>query len=483
MAEKGEKMQTAERTSVGSGELEKISADYSEEETARVLRKIDWHLLPFISLLYLLSFLDRANIGNARIAGMAHDVGLVGLRYNVIAAVFFITYALAEVPSPSRWIPSIMVAWGIVMTLMSLCHTYEGLIIARVFLGLAESGLFPGITFYLSLWYRKRDVARRIAIFFSAATIAGAFGGLLAYGIEHMEGIGGLHGWQWIFVIAILREDQQGQAKDYKFKYVLQAILDYKTWLQVGNYIGLLVPVYAIALFTPTIVNALGYSAANAQLLTIPPFVAGCIVTIAVGILSDKLNSRGPFIISGSLVSLVGYIILYVQNRAGVSYFGAILAAVGVYPTIAVALAWVGSAAGGDTNKGVTLALVIGVGNLGGIASSFIYLKPPRFFVGHGTCMGFLVLSILLTAVAMWDYNRLNKKKIELCEREGIDETRAHEFSEMGNESPLFSSNQRLDIQRSDQAVEYGKGIVRPLLENGAATESKCQTLAKASHQ
>ncbi|KXN82015.1 hypothetical protein AN958_03313 [Leucoagaricus sp. SymC.cos] len=510
MPENSEKMQT-EHASLSSGEMHKADlVDHTEEERGRVLRKMDWHLLPFVSLLYLLSFLDRANIGNARIAGMAKDAKLTGLRYNVIAAVFFtdyaascalkIPYALAEVPSniclklvrPSRWIPSIMVAWGIVMTLMSLCRTYEGLIAARVFLGLAEAGLFPGITFYLSLWYRRRDVARRIAIFFSAATIAGAFGGLLAYGIEHMEGVGGLHGWQWIFclegiatvliavlsyffmhdypetahflteaekqvVITMLKEDQQGQAKHYDFEFVLQAMTDYKTYIQIGIYIGILVPVYAIALFTPTIVNELGYSAANAQLLTIPPFVAGCITTITVGVLSDKLNSRGPFVIGSALVSLVGYIILYVQDKPGVSYFGAILAAVGVYPTVAVVLAWASSAAGGDITKGVTLAMVIGIGNLGGVCSSFIYLKPPRFFVGHGTCMGFLGFSyvelltalhseadfsvrdsIILSLVAMWDYNRLNKQKIELCRREGIDESRAHEFSEMGNKSPLF---------------------------------------------
>jgi len=76
---------------------------------------------------------------------------------------------------------------------------------ARVFLGLTEAGLFPGITFYLSLWYRRRDAAQRIAIFFSAATIAGAFGGLLAYAIEHMESIGGLYGWQWIVSFSSVR--------------------------------------------------------------------------------------------------------------------------------------------------------------------------------------------------------------------------------------------------------------------------------------
>ncbi|KAH6885643.1 major facilitator superfamily domain-containing protein [Coprinopsis sp. MPI-PUGE-AT-0042] len=302
-------------------------SDITEEDRQRVLRKMDWHLLPFISLLYLLSFLDRSNIGNARIAGMADDVGLTGLKYNVVAAVFFVPYALAELPSnlalklfrPSIWIPSIMVAWGLVMTLMCLCNTFEGLIIARVFLGLTEAGLFPGIAFYLSLWYRRQDVARRIAIFFSAATIAGAFGGLLAFGIAHMDGIGGLQGWQWIFclegivtvlvaiaaffcmhdypetatflnaeeraiILHMLKEDTMGLDKTFKMAYVWQAVGDYKTYLQAIIYIGLIIPVYSISLFTPTIVRELGFSAANAQLLTIPPFVAGCIATIAVGI-------------------------------------------------------------------------------------------------------------------------------------------------------------------------------------------------------
>ncbi|KAH6885642.1 major facilitator superfamily domain-containing protein [Coprinopsis sp. MPI-PUGE-AT-0042] len=445
-------------------------AHITEEDRQRVLRKMDWHLLPFISLLYLLSFLDRSNIGNARIAGMADDVGLTGLKYNIVAAVFFVPYALAELPSnvalklfrPSIWIPSIMVAWGLVMTLMCLCNTFEGLIIARVFLGLTEAGLFPGIAFYLSLWYRRQDVARRIAIFFSAATVAGAFGGLLAYGIAHMDGIGGLQGWQWIFclegivtvlvavaaffcmhdsaqiIIHMLKEDTMGLDKTFKMSYVWKAIGDYKTYIQVGIYLGLLVPVYSISLFTPTIVRALGFSAANAQLLTIPPFVAGCIATIAVGVYSDKLNKRGPFVVGGCSVSIIGYLILISQGRPAASYVGAILTAVGVYPTIAVTLAWAGSAAGGDVAKGVVLAMVIGMGNLGGLASSFIYLKGPRYFSGHGANIGFLTMAIALSCFAMWKYNQLNKRNERICQEQGIDDSRRDEFRNVGNDSPLF---------------------------------------------
>ena len=112
-----------------------------------------------------------------------------------------------------------MVAWGLVMTLMSLVKSFEGLVVyvfccfsgyfpqanptstihsARIFLGLTEAGLFPGVTYYISLWYKRDEQAMRVAIFFSAATVAGAFGGLLAFGIQNMEGIAGLHGWAWI---------------------------------------------------------------------------------------------------------------------------------------------------------------------------------------------------------------------------------------------------------------------------------------------
>ncbi|KAJ7692341.1 major facilitator superfamily domain-containing protein, partial [Mycena olivaceomarginata] len=467
--EKTEKASYDEDTATNEKPVELSKADH-----ARILRKLDTHLLPFVSLLYLLSFLDRANIGNAKIAGMAKDAKLTGLRYNTIAAVFFIPYALAEVPSnialklvrPSRWIPSIMLAWGLVMTLMCLCNTYHDLIIARIFLGLAEAGLFPGITFYLSLWYRRRDVAGRVAIFFSAATVAG-------YAIEKMEGIAGLHGWQWIFclegivtvlvaaasyffmydypqtatfltdtereqIVYMLKEDSQDLATHYDRKFVWQAMTDYKTYVQVGIYIGLLIPVYAIALFTPTIVQELGFTAAQAQLLTIPPFACGCIATIAIGLLSDKYNLRGPFIIGSSFVALIGYIVLYTTKSPGAGYAGAVLSAVGVYPTIAVDLAWAGSIAGGDVRRGVVIAMVIGLGNLGGICSSYIYITPPYFHIGHGTIMGWLSLSIILSFFAMWDYKRINKQRDEYCAREGIDASRRAEFRDLGSESPLF---------------------------------------------
>jgi MFS family permease len=451
------------------------------KERVRILRKIDWHLLPFVTVFFLLSFLDRANIGNAKVAGMTTNLNLTGFRYNIAAAVFFIPYSFAEVPSnialklfrPSRWLPSIMVAWGVVMTLMCLVKSYQSLVVARAFLGLTEAGLYPGVNYYICLWYPRSERSKRIAIFFSAVSVAVAFGGLLAYGIERMEGVGGLHGWQWIFclegiatvlvaifsffymhdypetarflteperlcIIDILKQDSNDLSSRFDTQFVWQAMKDYKTYVQMLIYLGLLVPGYAIALFSPTIISELGYSAANAQLLTVPPFVAGAIATVMVGIYSDKHNLRGPYIICGALVSLVGYILLYCSVQAGPSYAGACLAAAGNYPTVPVILAWAGSNAGGDLKRGVVLAMVIGISNLGGVCSSFIYIDPPSFHIGHGTVMGFLSLSIIMSLFAMWDYNRLNKKKEAQCLAENITDDRGYEFQDMGDASPLF---------------------------------------------
>ena len=188
------------------------------------------------------------------------------------------------------------------------------------------------------------------------------------------------------YIIQLLKNDSQNLATHFEFEFVIQALTDYKTYVQTGIFTGyvnrailfwvttlifpwtisILIPVYTLSFFTPTIINELGFSAANAQLLSVPPFVAGCISTVLVGIYSDIVKLRGPFVIAGALVSIVGYIILYTQTSPGLSYVGAVLASAGVFPVIIIDIVWAGSNAGGDMKRGVVIATVIGFGNLGG---------------------------------------------------------------------------------------------------------------------
>lgn len=174
------------------------------------IRKLDWRLVPGIALLYLLSFLDRANVANATLFSLNEELGMDNPQYLNGLTLFFVGYVLFEVfwniilkrIGPRAWLPTIGVVWGIVSLLQGFVQNkpgvsgVSGFYAVRFFLGVTEGGLFPGAVFYLSMWYKRNERQFRIALFFSMASLAGAFGGILAYGIGFMGGVGGYRGWR-----------------------------------------------------------------------------------------------------------------------------------------------------------------------------------------------------------------------------------------------------------------------------------------------
>lgn len=152
----------------------------------KLMRKVDFRIIPWLSVLYLISFLDRSAIGNARLYGLEEDLEILGTnKFNIASAIFFFPYAVFEIPSnimlkrlrPSVWFPLITCLVGICMMSQGLVSSYGGLLVARFFLGVTEAGLFPGANYLLSGWYKRSEFGLRASIFFSAATVSGAFGG------------------------------------------------------------------------------------------------------------------------------------------------------------------------------------------------------------------------------------------------------------------------------------------------------------------
>lgn len=416
----------------------------------------DIRIIPWVALLYLLSFLDRTNIGNANIFGLSEDLHLTSSQYAACLACFFVFYVLFEVPSnvvmkawrPSRWIPLIMIAWGAVMIGMGFVQNFAGLLAARIILGVTEAGLFPGIAFFLTQWYRRFEISFRVALFFSAATIAGAFGGLLARLINLMDGAGGYEGWRWIFILegvatvviaiasfwmmhdypdtarfltiperkalqARLKLDTDGCSGEYKTKFIKDAFLDWKSYFFGVAFFSAVVPLYCFSLFSPTIIKQLGYEAATSQLMSVPPYVAASIVTIFMGWLSDRLQTRAPFVVAQGLVGALGYGLLLADISTGVSYFALFLGACGIYPVFPIIVAWGSNNFGGSLKKSVATGILICSGNSGGVASSFLFPKEdgPRFIKGHAVCLGFALL-LSCTGVFWWVYaGWANKQK------------------------------------------------------------------------
>ncbi|EJD02868.1 MFS general substrate transporter [Fomitiporia mediterranea MF3/22] len=175
----------------------------------RVLRRIDLTIIPWLAFLYMLCFLDRSNIGNARLYNLEADLHLSDAQYLICLSLFYVPYVLCEVPAnmclkrtrPSIWLPIIMLLWGITMTMQGLVHNYGGLLANRIFLGIFEAGFYPGIAFYMSCWYRRDEFGLRFAIFYTGTSLAGAFNGFFAAAISNMDGVAGKPVWSWIFIL------------------------------------------------------------------------------------------------------------------------------------------------------------------------------------------------------------------------------------------------------------------------------------------
>ncbi|KAJ5591115.1 hypothetical protein N7450_005087 [Penicillium hetheringtonii] len=466
------------------------SLSFNVDEKA-VLRKMDLRLIPMLSILYLLAFLDRGNIGNAKIEGLVDDLNMTGPQYNWTLTVFFFTYCVFELPSnlllkklrPSRWLPLIMVAWGIVMsikTLMGVVKNYGGLLATRLMLGVAEAGLYPGVAYYITLWYPRHRAQYRQALFFSAASIAGAFSGLLAYGIAKMDGVGGYAGWRWIFILeglltvvvaliapfaihdspetatflteeerrfvihslriqnsADAREMVQDEAK-FQTKYVIDAFLDWQIWLGLFMYWGITCPLYGISLFLPSIIKDLGYASSTAQLLTVPIYITAAVVAVFAAWLSDRRKQRSPFILFFMAMIAIGFIICLASSGRsvpGVVYFGVFVAVIGIYPAFPGNVTWISVNLAGDYKRAAGMAIYIGIGNLAGAMASNFYRAQdaPQYILGHSLELAFVVVGMIATVVLRFAYQRINRQRDLMDPSEYPDDP-----DSLGDRSPLF---------------------------------------------
>ncbi|KAI7881293.1 MFS general substrate transporter [Lichtheimia hyalospora FSU 10163] len=438
-----------------------------EKEKRYLMFKLDRRIVPFLALLYLCSFLDRVNIGNAKIAGIVDDLGMSESMFNWALSIFFIGYVIFEVPAnlflkligPRYWISLIMLVWGVIMAAMSACKDGPSLLAARFFLGIAESGLFPGIAFYLSVWYPRRNQSVRISMVWASSTIAGAsaFGGLLAYGIMYMDGLQGLHGWQWIFIIEALPtlclaivtliylpdypetstflsatekeaivymidHDSPAKEKHFSWRQVAMALMDWKTYAVGSIQLFTAVCMYSFSLFLPSIIVGMGYNNIHAQLMSAPPYAVACTLTMICAYTSDKYVERGYHCAGCCLIGMVGYVMLStLQNHDNAILYGAsIIAASGVFPVLSLTAAWNSNNHGGRVKRAVAIAVVSGMANCGGIIAGQVYRADdaPKYIRGHTICVAMMGAACVLSFLTKMALARENKKRDTMTQQE-----------------------------------------------------------------
>ncbi|KAI0649688.1 MFS general substrate transporter [Trametes meyenii] len=456
--------------------------DLTPEQEKALYRKIDMRLMPILTLMYLCSFLDRGNIGNAKLQGLTTQLDLTGNKYNIALTMYFVPYCLFECPAnlvlkkfrPSRWLPGITLVWGTIMTLMGLVNNYPQLVGTRICLGVAEAGLFPGVVYYLTLWYPRHMIQTRVGVFFGGATLAGAFSGLLAFGISFMSGTAGMLGWSWIFIIeglatvvvgaisffilvdfphtaSFLTPEERayvvhrkkydnssvGEEEHFEIRHIWETLLDWQVWMHILIYMSIIAPLYGISLFLP-----FGFTTAISQLLTVPPYVFATLTLIVWAVWSDRIKKRYPFVLAGLTFCLVGFAINISDVAIGVKYFGTFLVVAGSYAAFPGVVAWLGNNLAGHYKRGVGMALHIGIGNFAGAIASNIYRTQdaPRYIVGHGVELMFVGIGFIAVPVTVLVYKRINARREELvreANETGLKLSPA-EIRRLGDRAPDF---------------------------------------------
>jgi hypothetical protein len=480
--------------------------EVNEVTERRVRRKLDRVVIPLTFACYLCAFLDRSNIGNAQTAGMGKDLGFDDSHYQWLLTMFYIPYIIFEWAAimwklvPPRecssllnaarhlvlimdgidlWAFVTVLTWGVASTLQAAAFNWQGLMVCRWFMAMAEAAFAPGIPYLLSFFYRRHELGLRCGIFLSAAPLATTFAGALAYGIT--SGHPSIPNWKLLFLVegiptvamavlayfflpdspetakfltpeekdvakarAIMQTGHAGTERvgGVNLKDVLSTFKEPQTLIQPLMYFSCNVSFASLPVFLPAILTTMGYSSINAQGLTAPPYFLSFLVCIATTYIADRTQQRGLMIAGLSIMGGVGYVLLATVHTVGVRYLGVFLAAAGVFPAIANILPWVLNDQGTDTKRGVGIAMLNIMGQCGPLLGTRVFpVKEKPFYVkGMSICAAFMFFNAIL-ALGLRTYFAAQNRRLERWERE------------MGA-TAVAQRDEKLDIRRIPTEIE-----------------------------
>ncbi|KAF5596050.1 vitamin H transporter [Fusarium subglutinans] len=410
------------------GVLVDPEADYSgavkktDPAEIRLVRKLDFRIMPTLWAMYFLNYLDRNAIAQARLNGLEDHLGLKGTQYNTCISILFVGY---DIPSnmlissksvrPSLYMSICMMGWAIVSACTALVKDYKGLVVVRFFLGVAEAPFYPGALYLLAIFYTRKEIAMRLSILYSGNIFATSFSGLIAAAtFGTIDGHHGLKGWQWLFIIEGVLTFAESKGARAGF---FQAIRDPRLWLFcfIQN---MHLSACSFNNFFPTVVGSLGFNSTITLVLTCPPYLVSGFFGYLAGWSSGRFNERTWHITACMGMALVGYIISCVTLNTPARYIACFLFASGAYAVNSMILGWVSATLGSTAEKkSVSLSIVNVIANASYIYTAYLYPKSdgPRYLIGMASNAGFATMCIATVwAMKIW-LVKTNKK----LDREG----------------------------------------------------------------
>ncbi|KAL1971289.1 hypothetical protein VTN77DRAFT_241 [Rasamsonia byssochlamydoides] len=454
-------------------------ADYTPEEEQQVVKRFDKRLVLLLALLYLLSFLDRSNIGNAKIAGLADDLRLSSSQYEWLLTAFYITYIIFEwmtlmyrlVP-PHIYISLCVFSWGLIASFQSLVTSFWALVVLRAFLGVAEAAFGPGVPFYLSLFYKREELAFRTGLFISAAPLATSFASSLAWLIVKLSSNGPIAPWRTLFLVEgfpsvvvavfvwILIPDSPGKARfltsrqrkvaklrlegskierhessneKFNWRAVGETLKDPKSYIMALMFFSCNVAFSSMPVFLPTIIKDMGYSSLASQALSAPPFLLSFVVVLVTASLSDRHRTRSPYLIAHALLSAFAYLAIgltgYFHSHMSTTIHTAIRylciypATCGFFSAVTIIITWSMDNRVAHEGKGTGVALLNIIGQFGPLVGTRLYPASdgPWYVNGMAACSFFMILVAILAFTLRMLLQRANRRAAQRENRMGIE--------------------------------------------------------------
>ncbi|TDZ15558.1 putative transporter [Colletotrichum orbiculare MAFF 240422] len=455
---------------------------------AKLRRKQDLRVLPMIFLMYFFTFLDRTNLGNAKVAGMEADLGLGTYGFNIGACLYYGVYFFADIPAAlvvkrlgNVVLPASCIAFGLVTLGTAFIRNEGSFYAVRLLLGLAESFQFPGLSYVVSRYYRRGEVTLRVSLFMlGAAGLAGAFGGLLASGLLSLGRVGPVASWRVIFLVEgvvtvgvgvvslylfpadpsrtrIFTEPERALAMARLFRDQ-PAIREHKervTWglvrrglLNVNVLVGAWIytcdqiTVQGLSIFTVTILR-LNYpdrSTVGIQLLSVPPPIVGMVFGLGVSYVTMKTRRHGVAIACCAGLNVVGYSIWLASTDAQARYAAIFLNTAGGYSFGTLVLSWTLANAAPDTVRNVSNGAVSGLANIGSIVATWSYINTDAktgYRIGNSLNTA-TAASVIVASLGLVAYQKWENKKREQGSRDYRLERAADEVATLGHLHPSF---------------------------------------------
>ncbi|KAJ4361056.1 uncharacterized protein N0V89_001625 [Didymosphaeria variabile] len=433
------------------------------EHEKRLALKFDIRILPMLAVMYLFNALDKGNLGNAKTDGMDKDLHFKSGQYNTMLSIFFVPYVLFAPPiamagkkiGPNRMLPILMFCFGSMTLLAASVKNFGGMMALRWFLGMSEAAFFPLVIYYLTTFYRRGELARRLALFYAASNIANAFSGLLAFGVFHIKD-SKLDAWRYLFIIEgtatilvaffaywwlpksayeakFLTEEEKKLAftriqidssaivgEKFVLKDALQIFKLPSTYGFLAIEICLGVPLQSVGLFMPQIINALEKDVVQVNLKTVAPNCVGAVFLLILAFASDYSRIRFPFIALGFALTFCGFIIfaaIDVPSHLSTAYFAAFMMVWGTSAPSVLLSTWYNNNIAHEGRRVTLTSVGIPLANLMGVVSSNIFRDEdkPKYVPALATTAAFgatgCCIALLLGSYMIFDNRRRNRKQ------------------------------------------------------------------------